>query len=337
MLKKEELLKRYEFNFAIDEPITYIPLKYKKEENPKFIQIHPFTMRQYPDFQYHSQCLMYNKENVNDISVIQMNYLQYLYSLIKQNGIKGDTEPQEIIDEKFNHLDKKYVHYKLLSILSMSLGYEINDIGMYEKDNNAFIGLGKKIKYVKVNKQGLFTKLVLPKKEYQKVLENNEDVNGYVCKEDKDGLNVCDLVEETYEYDIELNYKDFDNIRQIILYQNILDYDDTYIDPTLKADLEEEKRLRNKDKDKLKTNLLMEITAIALATGYTKEYILDMTIMTFSQFIRMMFGKEQYEILTNGQYCLEKAPTHYMYYEDDEFKGMQSVDKFKKKVNMDFS
>lgn len=38
---------------------------------------------------------------------------------------------------------------------------------------------------------------------------------------------------------VEINKDDFDILRKIVPYQNMPDYDDEYIDPDLKADLEE--------------------------------------------------------------------------------------------------
>lgn len=47
--------------------------------------------------------------------------------------------------------------------------------------------------------------------------------------------------------DIVIKAKDFDNIRRIILYQNLINYDDGYINPDLKAAMDAEDKLKNKN------------------------------------------------------------------------------------------
>ena len=43
-----------------------------------------------------------------------------------------------------------------------------------------------------------------------------------------------------------INQKEFDDIKRIILYQNFPGYDDEYIDPNFKKNMDEKDQLRNK-------------------------------------------------------------------------------------------
>lgn len=49
--------------------------------------------------------------------------------------------------------------------------------------------------------------------------------------------------------DISITEREFEDIRRLILYQNIVSFDDSYIDPDLKKAIDETNRLRNKDID----------------------------------------------------------------------------------------
>lgn len=51
------------------------------------------------------------------------------------------------------------------------------------------------------------------------------------------------------EADISITEKEFEDIRRLILYQNILSFDDSYIDPDLKKAIDETNELRSKDID----------------------------------------------------------------------------------------
>lgn len=73
---------------------------------------------------------------------------------------------------------------------------------------------------------------------------------------------------------------DFDNIIKLINYQNDFRFDDTYIDPTLKKALEEEREL--KAKKATPTTLEEQIIAVMVSTGMSMDTIRSMTIRKFS-------------------------------------------------------
>lgn len=74
--------------------------------------------------------------------------------------------------------------------------------------------------------------------------------------------------------------KDFEDIRRIIMYQNILHYDDSYINPDLKKAIEETNELKNKNL--VPPNVERKIAIITSHTGLSKEEQLRMTFRSHS-------------------------------------------------------
>lgn len=74
---------------------------------------------------------------------------------------------------------------------------------------------------------------------------------------------------------IKISHKEFDDIKRIILYQNIINYDDDYIDPYFKKSIEEVDELKNKDL--VPPSLERKIAIITSHTGMTKKEQLNMT------------------------------------------------------------
>lgn len=81
------------------------------------------------------------------------------------------------------------------------------------------------------------------------------------------------LVEGNNEYQI--THKQFDDIKRIILYQNIPHFDDTYINPEAKAAMNQIDILRNQDYEDMTIERKMAI--IMSHTGVLKKDQLDMT------------------------------------------------------------
>ena len=82
------------------------------------------------------------------------------------------------------------------------------------------------------------------------------------------------------EKDICISSKEFDDIKKIILYQNIIGYDDNYINPDLKEAMDDVDRLKNKDY--IPPSLERKIAIISSHTGITKKEQLEMTLRSHS-------------------------------------------------------
>jgi hypothetical protein len=61
---------KYERSYIYDEPVEYKQLK-----------IYPVTMRNYLEFFYFAECFTLDKNSVNDVKIISMGYLDYMYSI----------------------------------------------------------------------------------------------------------------------------------------------------------------------------------------------------------------------------------------------------------------
>lgn len=91
---------------------------------------------------------------------------------------------------------------------------------------------------------------------------------------------------------IEINEKQFEKIRRVIMYQNILHYNDKYINPELKKAMVEVDELRNKN---LNTpNLERKIAIITAHCGILKKDQLEMTCRSHSLLFEEVCGEIEF-------------------------------------------
>ena len=107
----------------------------------------------------------------------------------------------------------------------------------------------------------------------------NFDENGKILLIDKE-LNVV------------INEKQFDDIRSIILYQNLIDYDDEYINPELKAKLDEAQYL--KSRNIVAPSLERKIAIITAHTGIDKKSQLEMTYRSHTLLFQEVYEETEY-------------------------------------------
>lgn len=136
---------------------------------------------------------------------------------------------------------------------------------------------------------------------------------------------------------IEITSDDFDLLRKVIAYQNMPDYDDEYIDPDLKADLEEQARLENPNN--IQPTLEKQETCIIAATSYTYETIKELSIRHLVLLLRTVDAKLHYfcyrQAEASGMVKFEKdAIKHWIYAPDKQSKysKLKSLDSFKEKM-----
>lgn len=92
--------------------------------------------------------------------------------------------------------------------------------------------------------------------------------NKFVLYDAEDGKNII------------ITQKEFEEIKRIILYQNLLNYDDSYINPELKENMEEFDALVNKDL--VPPSLERRIAIVTAHCGISKKEQLKMTIRSHS-------------------------------------------------------
>lgn len=91
---------------------------------------------------------------------------------------------------------------------------------------------------------------------------------------------------------INITQKEFENIKKIILYQNFLNYDDAYINPELKENMDELDRLKNKDL--VPPSLERRMAIITSHCGLNKKEQLKMTIRSHSLLFQEVSKEVEY-------------------------------------------
>lgn len=207
--------------------------------------------------------------------------------------------------EKYLPFDRP-VPYKdlLISPIKLRDMYEVQEIlGVLQIDKNdlgeiAFISMSKlrftllaictEEKYREALCQLLYKALSIKDKEIDIYIDDTTEYLIIGKKIDEiHGINIFD--ERTA---IKITAEDFDEIIRIILYQNVLDYTDRYIDPDVRRAVNEYYRLKNKDAKIVP--LEHKITCVQLKTGMTKGAIGDLTIRNFYQLFDTLVDESDY-------------------------------------------
>ena len=208
-------VKQYiSYYVTLDLPVDY-----------KGLKIYPITVRDYYDFAICADVLNIDKDSIQDLDVITMNYLDFLVFYCIKNSDANNSQ---------------FFYEKLISILTLCL-----------KPNKIQIGIS----------------------------------------ENQHAVILCD--------DIEINAQDFDDIRKIIMYQNYVEYDDTYVNPDIKAAYDEYWRVKNKDI--IMPNLEERMADTTAMTGLCKKDILDMTYREFEMVFNAAREKLEYQINKTGE------------------------------------
>lgn len=103
---------------------------------------------------------------------------------------------------------------------------------------------------------------------------------------------LCDYNIESKTINSKITAKEFEDIRRIILYQNIKDYDDKYINPELKEAMEEQERLQSRNIAPISLERKMAI--ITTHTGIPKSEQIKMTIREHSCLFQEVCGEVVY-------------------------------------------
>lgn len=130
--------------------------------------------------------------------------------------------------------------------------------------------------------------------------------------------------------------KEFDDIKRIILYQNLPNFDDEYINPELKANMDEYDRLKNKNV--VQPTLERRMAIIASHTGISNIEQRSMTLRAHTSLFTEVVGEVEYMTTKpislyagkseNVQWIFQKVKGKY-----DEY--ITSVEKFNKSMGGD--
>lgn len=131
--------------------------------------------------------------------------------------------------------------------------------------------------------------------------------------------------------------KEFDEIIKIIMFQNVYDYFDDYINPDFKKAVDEYYAIKNKGL--INPDLEAKMSAVTAMTGMKKKDFLDMTYREFENVFHSALNKMDYEIAhtaeMSGFVKFDKPIDHWVYqrkknrYED----AFTSYDGLKDKIS----
>lgn len=223
--------------FQNDEPCPY------KLKSGYELYIYPVSVKNWGVFEHSLSILQIDKNKINDINIIQMSYLEYLYLLYSQN----------------------------------------EEYGMYIANVFKYSLREERISFVQSNGRTLLV-----------ILDENDTIKGYI------------------------NHKEFDEIKKIILHQNIYDYKDIYIDADVQQLYEDYYRMKYKNS---KTPTLEEQkTYVISKCGYSMQQINDLSYRVFSQVYnhcvgdiiylgrKIIQGSYKYEVKEDIQHPLYELP-----------------------------
>ena len=162
----------------------------------------------------------------------------------------------------------------------------------------------------------------------------------YIDLNEKGKPILIDFAQDTESKDIYprhiITAKEFDEIKKIILYQNLPNFDDEYINPELKANMEEYDRL--KGKNIVQPTLERRMAIISAHTGISKAEQNAMTLRAHSSLFAEVVGEVEFSANKpmalyagkgdNVQWIFQKAKGKY-----DEY--ITSVEKFNKSMGGD--
>ena len=136
---------------------------------------------------------------------------------------------------------------------------------------------------------------------------------------------------------VEINKNNYDLLRDIILYYNLPDYDDEYIDPELKKELEEVARLKNPNS--VQPSLEKQMSCIISATGaYTYESLQKLSIRKLVLLLRTIDARLHYFAYRQGELSgmvkFDKEIDHWIYSSDkkNKYEDIMSLDTLKNKL-----
>lgn len=299
--------------FTHDEPIPF--------KGDLFI--YPVLVKDY--YQFYSLIDIFTVEKNEDKSGIgiAMTNLDYLIHMTK-----SDFPDHEIVIRKIISMFELIFHIKNGLICECDENYDT--FMTFEELFKEFSDREKKLKKENpdIDTQVLMMELFNIRK-CPKCGKDREDIIRYKeVSESKQTLMVGD---------VEITDDDFDLLRKVVCYQNMPDYDDEYIDPELKAELELAARLENPNN--IQPTLEKQETCLIASTAYTYETIKQLSIRHLVMLLRSVDAKLHYftyrQAEASGMVQFKGELAHWIYSNDKKSKldKVQSFDSLKDKLS----
>jgi hypothetical protein len=297
-LENEQIEMLEQCYFENDEPVPY-----------KNFMIYPARVKDYYNFYKGLSCLTLEKNK--DPNGITLSNLGYLF-------LKMDQEP----DKHYN----KRLEFIIEICLGIKPGVFCNKCG---KEMHVEEIIEKLKDFSEIKNQKVWEKV------YSKEILYCSD-----CQNARIDIITYGKDKKTQPYisikgDI-ITKDDFNEIRKIICYQNIIGFDDSYIDPELEQDIKDRDKIINKN---LSTPSLEKQKCCIIASGcnYDFETIKEITLRKFSLLLQTIDGKLHYEIYkdneVSGAVTFPRGVNHWIYEKKKtKFDDMVLLDNIKQKL-----
>ena len=319
-IKFEDKLSIYEQKyFTYDKPVPFKADLY----------IYPAKVKDYYNFYNLISCFTMDKNDDPSGEGLSMTDLQYVFHLMKQ-------------DNSFVFKDQFVGLLELVFQIENGLFCD-NPKCEHKGDIISYQEIRPKVEQINVELihkyQGIENGEELFKQEKQKRVyelqlcphcqQMMRDVFEFEEKEGKPILTI---------HGIPIKNKEFKELKRTYCYQNLSDFDDTYIDPELKAALEETNRLKSGKTEQ--PTLERQMSCIAISSGYSYEQIENLTLRKFTQLLRVADAKLSYLASKIGEMSglvTFKSPIpHWIYTKENARKSMfdniMTVDQIQKKI-----
>ena len=262
--KIKDNLEMYEqVYFTHDEPV---PLK-------GHLKVYPVLVKDYNLFYSCIDIFTINKnEDPNGITMSNLDYFIYL------------MQPEQPNSEMFTR--KAINMFELIFHIKNGIKCEC------DKDNDTYISYEDIYKFIAEKEQNAQGEL------------SNEDIMKYfyeIKKCPKCGKIRDDLIKfndlpngkkDLIVDGVEIDKTTFDELRTLVCYYNIVDYDDEYIDPELEAELQEAARLENPNA--VSPSLEKQETCLVASTSYKYSELKELSIRKLVLLLRTVDKKLHY-------------------------------------------
>lgn len=272
------LLKDYEVSyFREDKPIPFT----------EDLTLYPVPVRYFEEFASCSSCLSLNKND--DPDGIRYSNLDYLLNKTSLPGIEGQIWTYKI--------------YRLFEIVfHLQPGYECLECHKVLPYNSPEV-----------------KEFVKGCQDFVKFLSENSDTNAEeIPPEPQLKCPSCGNAKFRHVINITtdpetkhktlyvgghaITKKEFNALRQIVLFQNFPDYvDDSWVDPDLRRDRDEKLQLEQRNND-LHASIEKKVVALSITTNYKFPEIYDMSIRKFTMALAMVDDLINYKLLKQAQY-----------------------------------
>lgn len=302
----------------IAEELKSLDAQYFREDKPipfkENLILYPIVVRDLEVFSQCSSCLTLHKNDVSE--GIGMTYLDFLAYKMQ------DKEEGAIWSWKFQKLCEIVFH--------ISNGIKCTKCG-------------KIIPYNSQEFKDFLEKITQ--------IESNENTNKSLACSECGNLGYTEMIKLSSDpvtkktkliiNEQEITSKEFDRLRQIILFQNFPDYrDDSWVDRSLRKDYETRLELQRKTAGGAATTLEDRVVALSINTNYKFEEIWNMSIRKFTLALAMVDDLINYKIMktaVSSRFAsLPKGQTveHWLYKKEKDMYGdhYASLDSIKQQV-----